>query len=134
MGVINCPKTMPPFGCSEIFKLFPRRVSFRETHLLESSRLLIGIGKSKSPLFLASLWLSALCEPSARGWGLLPSVTMGFWLGKGRGCLNESRSLLSPRACLVCPALSITLQIRARDSGEHGQNTGAPEHVTKGGA
>ena len=104
MGVINCPKTMPPFGCSEIFKLFPRRVSFRETHLLESSRLLIGIGKSKSPLFLASLWLSALCEPSARGWGLLPSVTMGFWLGKGRGCLNESRSLLSPGTCLVLGA------------------------------
>ena len=60
MGVINCPKTMPPFGCSGIFKLFPRRVSFRETNLLESSRIFNGIGKSKSPLFLASLWLSAL--------------------------------------------------------------------------
>lgn len=35
-------------------------MSFRETNLLESSKLLIGIGKSKGPLSLAVLWLSAL--------------------------------------------------------------------------
>ena len=87
---------MPPFGCSEIFKLFPRRVSFRETNLLESSRIFNGIGKSKSPLFLASLWLSALsvshqpeagasCHPSPwdSGWWREEDV----WTGADLYCL-----------------------------------------------
>ena len=80
---------MPPFSCSGIFKLFPRRVSFRETNLLESSRLLVGIGKSKGPCH----WPVFGCQPSL--WAISPRL--GPPAIRHRGILDGDGKRMSER-------------------------------------